>query len=66
MTIFDFLKPQEVYQVDVKGMCDDPYCPKCNYWLEDPDERYGECPNCGAKIDFKHWFEVNRDEVIMT
>lgn len=58
MTIFDFLKPEAV---NVKGLCDDPYCPKCNFYLDDPVERFGKCPNCGTQIDFTHWFEVNKE-----
>lgn len=59
MTVFDFIKP---HTVQVKGMCDDPYCPKCNYWLDDPRSRYGECPKCGAQIDFMRWFDMNGKE----
>ena len=45
MTIYDFLPdPNKVYGVDIRGICDDAYCPKCGTELD--EFRYKDCDKC--------------------
>lgn len=56
-------EPQKVYPLDIRGLCDDPYCPKCDYAFI----TYGSqkeidcdcCPKCGIKVDWTHWHRMN-------
>lgn len=58
MDIFDFLK--KPIPVDIRGICDDAYCPTCG---REFDETRGEididCPECGTRLDWKHWHILN-------
>lgn len=42
--------------VDIRGMLDNGYCPKCNIWLDDLVE---ECPECHNKLDWTDWKNIN-------
>lgn len=48
-------QPQEV---DIRGICDDGYCPKCNCALDDLVER---CPECNTLLDWKRWRKLNAE-----
>lgn len=52
-TIFDFL-PKSVEAV---GFCDDPYCPVCNYWLDEIDA--DRCSECGTLLDWDRWHYIS-------
>ena len=62
MNIFDFLPNpndvENVRQVDIKGICDDAYCPKCGRALAD---KYIDraCPDCGQLLDWTRWHKLN-------
>ena len=64
MTIYDFLPdPNKVYDVDIRGICDDAYCPKCGTELD--EFRYKDCdkcPYCGTRISWKRWHYMNDEE----
>lgn len=57
-------EPKEiVYPVDIRGICDDAYCPKCNTELD--EFRFKDCdrcPWCGIKIDWTPWHRANDEE----
>ena len=49
--------------VHIKGICDDAYCPECNYALDELKELDCEkCPICGALIDWTPWHRKNDKE----
>lgn len=68
MNIFDFIpKKEPIFSVDIKGICDDPFCPKCGYefWTctnrsEIDCER---CPSCGIRVDWSRWHFVNDEDL---
>lgn len=46
--------------VNIKGLCDDAYCPECGTELD--DLKYKDCINCpwcGALIDWAPWHLAN-------
>lgn len=70
ISIFKYLKSieEKIYPLDIRGLCDDPYCPKCDYAFitygsknETDCER---CPICGIKVDWTHWHWMNDEEDI--
>ena len=49
--------------VDIKGLCDDAYCPRCNVCLD--EIRFLDCelcPYCGLRIDWGPWHHFNDEE----
>ena len=49
-----------IYYVDVRGLCDDAYCPKCDSSLD--EFKYLDCevcPYCGARIKWDRWHIAN-------
>lgn len=61
ISMFDYLKELDrVYPVEIKGLCNDAYCPKCNYALMPFKENDLErCPHCGTKLDWQPWHRMN-------
>lgn len=57
-----------IYSLDIKGICDDPYCPQCGYAFETTrtSKNYEvdceRCPECHVKVDWTPWHRRN-DEV---
>ena len=54
----DFPKP-----VDIRGICDDAYCPSCGTELD--ERKYMDCqrcPWCGTRIDWTRWHRINDEE----
>ena len=54
---------EKVYPVDIRGLCDDAYCPHCNASLD--DLRFldcQKCPWCGTRIDWEPWHRRNDEE----
>lgn len=54
---------EKIYPVDIMGICDDAYCPKCKVCLD--ELRYldcDRCPWCGIRIDWGPWHRMNDDE----
>ena len=63
MNIFEFLKPERIHPVEIKGLCDDAYCPECGDLLD--DLKYKDCikcPWCGVRVDWTPWHRVNDEE----
>lgn len=61
MHIFDFISEKEpIYPLEIKGLCDDGYCPKCGYPFDEYKELDCErCPECGVKVDWRPWHRLN-------
>ena len=54
---------EKVYPVDIKGICDDAYCPGCDASLD--ETKYldcKKCPHCGMRIDWGPWHHFNDEE----
>lgn len=57
-----------IYPLDIKGICDDPYCPQCGYAFETTRSSKGyevdceRCPECHVKVDWTPWHRLNDDE----
>ena len=51
-----------IRKVKIKGICDDAYCPKCNYAFSDHEIDSPICPKCGIFLDFKTWHRINDKE----
>ena len=58
-----------IYPLDIKGICDDPYCPQCGYAFEtiksckNYEVDYERCPECHVKVDWTLWHRINDKEV---
>ena len=54
---------QEPQPLDIRGLCDDGYCPNCGHPFDEymwPDEIDCEvCPECGTPLDWTRWHEMN-------
>ena len=59
MTIFDFL--DKVIPVEIKGFCDDAYCPMCGRALDEYRYCDQDCPTCHTKLDWTPWHRANDD-----
>ena len=53
---------EKVYELDIKGICDDAYCPKCDYGFMDNETDAERCPKCGVKVSWEQWHKVNDTE----
>lgn len=64
MSIFDFIPENETrYMLDVRGLCDDAYCPKCNYEFDELKELdCNRCPSCGVLVDWSFWHRCNDND----
>ena len=66
LSIFDYQEPS--YPLDIKGICDDPYCPQCGYAFEtirtckNYEVDCERCPECHVKVDWTLWHRRNDDE----
>lgn len=62
-----FMNPPEepIFDLDIKGICDDPYCPQCGYAFEtirtckNYEVDCERCPECHIKVDWTHWHRMN-------
>ena len=55
---------EEAIPVDIKGICDDAYCPKCGFSLDELKIKDCErCPECGQRIDWTPWHRCNDEPV---
>lgn len=54
-------EPKEIiYPVDIRGLCDDAYCPKCGEGLDEYRVLDCErCPYCGTRISWAPWYRQN-------
>lgn len=59
---------EKVYPLDIKGICDDPYCPQCGYPFETIRSCKGyevdceRCPECHIRVDWTTWHRLNDKE----
>lgn len=57
MNFIDFLEEyNEEKEVDIRGICDDGYCPTCGVWVEDLADR---CMYCNQKLSWERWKKLN-------
>ncbi len=65
ISMFEYLKElDQVYPLEIKGLCDDAYCSKCGYAFDELKELDCErCPKCGVKVDWQPWHNANDQEV---
>lgn len=62
ITITEYLR---AHPVDIKGICDDAYCPECNYCIDEIKYKDCEfCPWCGVRLDWTPWHQANETEGI--
>ena len=63
ITIFEYMEQIKPKDVDIRGLCDDAYCPTCGYCFKDWEgEKDCDCPECKTKLDWTRWHILN-DEV---
>ncbi len=49
--------------VNIKGICDDAYCPECDYQLDELKELDCEqCPECSTRLDWTPWHRANDED----
>ena len=57
-----------IYPLEIKGICDDPYCPQCGYAFEtiktckNYEVDCERCPECHVKVDWSPWHRKNDEE----
>ena len=52
-----------IYPVDIRGLCDDAYCPVCGDGIDELNWMDCErCPSCGARISWEPWHRKNDKE----
>ena len=50
----------KIYPVEIKGLMDDAYCPKCGYCFWETKEMDCEtCPSCGIRVSWEPWHRAN-------
>lgn len=61
MSFYDYIdRTTKAHDVKIKGLCDDAYCPECDYPLDEVKELDCEvCPRCGLKISWARWHKAN-------
>lgn len=53
-------EPAKAKPVDLRGICDDPYCPECGEALDESKHLdCDKCPHCGALINWASWHRMN-------
>lgn len=63
MSISDYMARLQPHEVDIRGLCDDAYCPECGVCLDDFEYKDCEkCPYCGLRIDWTPWHRLNDKE----
>lgn len=60
LNIYDFLPdPNKVYELEIRGLCDDAYCPNCGYCFMDHETDIVSCPVCHIRVDWTRWHRIN-------
>lgn len=64
ITITEYLEERnKPHPVDIRGLCDDAYCPSCGYSLDEIKQLDCErCPVCGIRVDWTPWHRFNDEE----
>lgn len=63
MDIFNYLgNPERAMLVDVRGLLDNPYCPKCERPLSEEDIDAVVCPECGQRLNWDKFHILNQIE----
>lgn len=59
--LFEYLEQlNRIYPVDIRGLCDDAYCPVCGSGLDEYRHLDCErCPECHARISWEPWYRRN-------
>lgn len=57
---------EKVHDLDIRGICDDPYCPQCGrgFWTEKKKSEIDceRCPDCHIRISWRRWHLMNDEE----
>lgn len=57
---------EPVYELDIRGFMDDPYCPQCDYafitYGANNETDCERCPRCHVKVDWGRWHFINDEE----
>lgn len=59
--LLDYLKELEeepAMPVDIRGLMDNPYCPKCKHPIGELDEFKERCVDCGQKLDWTRYRKI--------
>ena len=64
LSIFDILKePEPVYELDIRGYMDDPYCPNCDYafitYGAKDETDCKRCPECHVRVSWGRYHLIN-------
>ena len=65
INMFDYLESlkEECLPVDIRGICDDAYCPKCDCGIDEYKWMdCKRCPHCGQLISWDTWHRSNDRE----
>lgn len=64
INIFEYMKNRDKpREINCKGLCDDPYCPKCDYEFDYFTEVDAErCPKCGCRVNWDFWHRLNDED----
>lgn len=60
LNLFDWAAAIQPKDVDIRGICDDAYCPNCDDAID--EFKYLDCevcPYCGARIKWDRWHKAN-------
>lgn len=55
MSLDEYTAPEEV---ELRGLCDDGYCPNCNNMV---DDLAPVCIYCGKNLTWERWKKANAD-----
>lgn len=66
ISIADYISEfDKIRDVDVRGLCDDAYCPRCNRFLDDLEVKDCErCPYCNQRINWDRWRKMNDEDEV--
>lgn len=67
ISIFEYIAEKDrSHELEIKGLCDDPYCPECGYefWTCSNNSEIDceRCPSCGIRVDWTRWHRINDEE----
>lgn len=68
MSIYDYLEQEKLHDLDIRGLCDDPYCPSCGYGFRtygsDNEIDIERCPKCNIRVSWDRWHRMNDEEMM--
>lgn len=56
-------EPEKIYTLDIRGICDDAYCPHCDSGIDELNWMDCErCPECGVRVSWERWHRANDED----